>query len=102
MVLIKKDDGSLERLKVGDANSPICYRVVCSCKANLGVLASFIDQGVGLRVIRCGRCDLVTVVQGASILGVWPVSALPAGVTPKGAILGVPKDEASSLEENGS
>lgn len=88
MVLITQSDGTLARLKVGDANSPICYRVVCSCKATLGVLASFVDQGLGLRIIRCGRCDLVTVVHGASILGVWPLADLPEKYQPKGLVVG--------------
>jgi hypothetical protein len=87
LVFIRKDDGTLERLKVGDANSPVCYRVICSCKATLGVLASFVDQGVGLRVVRCGRCDLVTVVHGSSIVGVWPLSSLPAKYCEKGPVV---------------
>jgi hypothetical protein len=89
MVLIRRDDGALERLKVGDANSPVCYRVVCSCKANLGVLAQFVDQGTGIRIIRCGRCDLVTVVHGESVLGVWPLASLPEKYQQKGLIVGV-------------
>lgn len=89
MIMIRKDDGTLERLKVEDANSPVCYRVVCSCKAVLGPLASFVDKGLGLRIIRCGRCDLVTVVQGASVLGVWPADRFPQKeFLPEGIILG--------------
>ncbi len=110
MVLIRSDDGALERLKVGDANSAICYRIVCSCKANLGPLASFVERsmnaspvvvehddgtthetapvpGPKLRLVRCMRCDLVTVVQGASIIAVVPLDALPDGMRPAGLLV---------------
>jgi hypothetical protein len=91
MVLIRSDDGTLERLKVGDANSPVCYRLICSCKANLGPLASFVekkdDEGKLYRFVRCGRCDLCTVVQGARVLVVVPLGDLPEKYRPRGVLI---------------